>query len=173
MSSDKLSTKRAETMEPAVDTDSNTSASNAITFFVHGVPVPQGSKSVSRSGHLYDVNAKTLKPWRQQIADTIRAMNAPVGDNARGTIEGPVALSVVFSFPRPKSHFNKSGLTTKAPRRHQSKPDLDKLIRALGDGVATDANLLKDDSQIVSINAEKRYCVGNEQPGALVTIMLL
>jgi Holliday junction resolvase RusA-like endonuclease len=154
-------------MQPALDTDSNTSISSAFTFFVHGVPVPQGSKSVSRSGHLYDVNAKTLKPWRQQIADTIRATDA------RGVIEGPVALSVVFSFPRPKSHYNKSGLTTKAPRMHQSKPDLDKLVRALGDGIATDANLLKDDSQIVSINAEKRYCVKEEQPGALVTIMLL
>lgn len=154
-------------MQPAVDTDSNTSISPAFTFFVHGVPVPQGSKSVSRSGHLYDVNAKQLKPWRQQIAETIRAMDA------REVIEGPVALSVVFSFPRPKSHYNKSGLTSKAPRRHQSKPDLDKLVRALGDGIATDANLLKDDSQIVSINAEKRYCVGEEQPGALVTIMLL
>ena len=160
-------------MQPALDTDSNTSISPAFTFFVHGVPVPQGSKSVSRSGHLYDVNAKTLKPWRQQIADTIRAMNVPASTNAPGVIEGPVALSVVFSFPRPKSHYNKSGLTTKAPRRHQSKPDLDKLVRALGDGIATDANLLKDDSQIVSINAEKRYCVGEEQPGALVTIMLL
>jgi Holliday junction resolvase RusA-like endonuclease len=152
---------------PALDTDSNTLISSAVTFFVPGVPVPQGSKSVSRSGHLYDVNAKTLKPWRRQIADTIKAMDPP------GVIDAPVALSVVFCFPRPKSHFNKSGLTTKAPRMHQSKPDLDKLVRALGDGVATDAHLLKDDSQIVSINAQKRYCVGDEPAGALVTIMVL
>ena len=56
---------------------------------------------------------------------------------------------------------------------HQSKPDLDKLVRALGDGVATDAHLLKDDSQIVSINAQKRYCIGSEQPGAIVTLIVL
>ena len=56
---------------------------------------------------------------------------------------------------------------------HTSKPDLDKLIRALGDGIATDAQLLKDDSYIVSVNAEKRYCIGSEQPGAMVTLILL
>lgn len=138
-----------------------------LNFFVPGIPAPQGSKSVSRSGHLYDVNAKRLKPWRQLIGDTIRATEP------RTHIEGPVALSVVFSFPRPKSHLNKSGLKAGAPAYMQCKPDLDKLMRAVGDGVAIDAGLLKDDSLIVSFNAEKRYCVGPESPGALITIIML
>ena len=55
----------------------------------------------------------------------------------------------------------------------QTTPDLDKLIRAVGDGVATDAGLLKDDSRIVSINAEKRYCVEPEPFGALIMIEVL
>jgi len=138
-----------------------------LNFFVPGVPVPQGSKSVSRSGHLYDVNAKALKPWRQLIGDTIRATDP------RGVIDQPVAISVVFCFPRPKSHLNKSGLKQSAPQHMSSKPDLDKLVRAVGDGVAIDAGLLRDDSLIVSLNAEKRYCVGSETPGALITIIVL
>ena len=145
--------------------DSNTLTS--FSYFIEGVPVPQGSKSVSRSGHLYDVNAKTLKPWRKLIAETIRAKDPDV------VIDAPVSLSVVFYFPRPKSHFNKSGLKSSAPTSMQTTPDLDKLLRAVGDGVATDAGLLKDDSRIVSINAEKRYCVEPEPSGALIMINVL
>lgn len=146
---------------------SSSTPDSVIHFFVPGVPVPQGSKSVSRSGHLYDVNAKQLKAWRKKIAEVIAGLGIET------QIVGPVSLSVTFCFERPKSHFNKSGLTKNAPRMHTSKPDLDKLIRALGDGIATDAQLLKDDSYIVSVNAEKRYCVGAEQPGAMVTLILL
>lgn len=138
-----------------------------LCFYVEGIPVPQGSKSVSRSGHLFDSNAKKLKPWRRQIADVIRATEP------RMQITDPVSLSVIFKFPRPASHFNKSGLKLSSPKYMQVKPDLDKLIRAVGDGVATDAGLLKDDSLIVSINAEKRYCIGSELPGALITIIVL
>jgi len=134
---------------------------------VEGIPIPQGSKSVSRSGHLFDSNAKKLKPWRRQIADVIRATEP------RMQITDPVSLSVIFKFPRPVSHFNKSGLKLSSPKYMQVKPDLDKLIRAVGDGIATDAGLLKDDSLIVSINAEKRYCIGSELPGALITIIVL
>lgn len=138
-----------------------------LCFYVEGIPIPQGSKSVSRSGHLFDSNAKKLKPWRKQIADVIRATEP------RMQITDPVSLSVIFKFPRPVSHFNKSGLKLSSPKYMQVKPDLDKLIRAVGDGIATDAGLLKDDSLIVSINAEKRYCIGSELPGALITIIVL
>jgi crossover junction endodeoxyribonuclease RusA len=150
-----------------VASPSSSTPDNVIHFFVPGVPVPQGSKSVSRSGHLYDVNAKQLKAWRKKIAEVIA--ESGLGES----IDTPMSMSVTFCFERPKSHFNKSGLTKNAPRKHTSKPDLDKLIRALGDGIATDAQLLKDDSYIVSVNAEKRYCVGAEQPGAMVTLILL
>ena len=66
-----------------------------------------------------------------------------------------------------------SGLKSSAPVYVQTTPDLDKLIRAVGDGIATDAGLLKDDSRIVSINAEKRYCVEPEPLGALILIEVL
>lgn len=136
-------------------------------YFVRGIPVPQGSKSVSRSGHLYDANAKTLKPWRKLIAEKIRSEDPDV------VIDAPVKLTVGFCFPRPKSHFNKSGLKSSAPTYVQTTPDLDKLIRAVGDGVATDAGLLKDDSRIVSINAEKHYCDEGSVPGVLILIEVL
>lgn len=139
----------------------------SFSYFVPGFPVPQGSKSVSRSGHLYDVNAKTLKPWRKLIAETIRSKDPDL------VIDAPVSLHVVFYMQRPKSHFNKSGLKSSAPTYMQTTPDLDKLIRAVGDGVATDAGFLKDDSRIVSINAEKRYCVEPEPLGAFILIKLL
>lgn len=114
------------------------------------------------------MNAKKLKPWRRQIADVIAELKIDK------VIDSPVGMTVTFCFERPKSHFNNSGgLTKAAPKAHRCKPDLDKLCRALGDGIATDAGLLKDDSLITSISAAKRYCIGAEGPGAMVTLFLL
>lgn len=140
---------------------------NNLSCFVPGVPKPQGSKSVSRSGHLYDSNARELKPWRLAIAKAIRARYPKL------VIDEAVRLTVVFYFERPASHFNKSGLKGSSPKAMQTKPDLDKLIRAVGDGLSVDAGLLKDDSRISSIKAEKRYCERQEVPGALILLSSL
>jgi Holliday junction resolvase RusA-like endonuclease len=53
------------------------------------------------------------------------------------------------------------------------KPDLDKLTRAVCDALSINCNLLHDDSQITEIKATKRYCLGSEEPGALVQIDVL
>lgn len=89
-------------------------------------------------------NAKT-KPWRQAIVDAIISHH-------RTMIEGPVALDVVFYLPRPKSA--KKSVTAPA-----KKPDLDKLVRAVGDAL-TAAGVWRDDSQIVAINARKEFASG-------------
>ena len=39
-----------------------------VTFFVEGIPVPQGSKNVSRWGNVYDANHKQLRAWSAEIA---------------------------------------------------------------------------------------------------------
>ena len=51
----------------------------------------------------------------------------------------------------------------------------DKLCRSTLDGISAGAGgaLLRDDSQVVSLHASKRYCSIGERPGALLTVVEL
>lgn len=127
----------------------------SITLRIDGLPIPQGSKTVAKGGGkvwLRDSNAKVLKPWRAEVA--------AVADVGR-TFTVPVFVAAVFYLPRPKT----------VRRLFPSvKPDLDKLFRALGDGL-TDGGLLADDSLIVSQFIHKRYASAANPPGVRVLVM--
>lgn len=113
-----------------------------IAFSVAGLPVPQGSKTIAKSGGkvwLRDANAARLKPWRERVAGA-----ADVGC----TFDCPVEVFAVFYLPRPKK------LTWWAPAGRVG--DTDKLARALLDGM-TDGGLLSDDARVVDLHAFKRY----------------
>lgn len=116
-----------------------------VTFFVAGVPVPQGSKTafvVGKRAVLTDANKDKLRPWRAEV--TRVAGEAWAG---RESLAGAVSVDVRFVFERPK--------TVKRDTPHV-KPDIDKLLRALFDGV-TDAKVWVDDAQVVRVNATKVY----------------
>ncbi len=126
-------------------------------FFVPGAPVPQGSKKgFARGGRvqLVDDNANVLGPWRATVTAIARAKYlGPM-------VEGPVLLICEFAFVRPKS------VTAKKRPFPTVKPDLDKLMRALCDGI-TDAGLWRDDAQVVKAVPEKVYA---ERAGVLVRV---
>lgn len=114
---------------------------DTVSFFIEGVPVPQGSKTVSQAkgrAWLRDANAKRLKPWRHVVAT-----HADLGV----TFDCPVTVTLSFVLPRPQR-----------PRWPVPavKPDLDKLTRAVFDGL-TDGGLLGDDARVVALTATKRY----------------
>lgn len=131
---------------------------NEVSFFVPGTPIPQGSKNVSRWGNVYDANHKELKFWRERIATYALAATDK-------TFTGPVAVDVEFLLQRPKTV--KRALPA-------VKPDLDKVIRGVFDGLhCSGTKLLQDDSLICSTTSSKRYCVPPEEPGAFITVRLL
>lgn len=112
-----------------------------ISFFVEGTPIPQGSKGATKGGRLFDTNAKVLKPWREKVTETALIVGHNFPKNQ------PVEVEARFIFERPKS----------VKRPHMSvKPDIDKLQRALFDGL-TDANIWGDDSRVVRVHAWKEY----------------
>lgn len=119
--------------------------SDAVAFDVDGIAAGQGSMKalVSRTtGRAFVKHpAKTLA-WRKQIAQEAR-----VAMRGRAAMTGPFAVSLTFTFRRPKS----------AKRRvHvEVKPDLDKLIRAVFDAVT--GIVWWDDAQVVRCEAAKRY----------------
>lgn len=127
----------------------------AVAFFVAGVPIPQGSKTgyvVKGRAVLTDANKKILKPWRAEVTRVARASWLD-----RGVLDGAVAVHAVFVFERPKS------VKRIAP---SVKPDVDKLARALLDGV-TDSGIWKDDAQVTDLHVEKTY---GAAPGVHVVI---
>lgn len=116
---------------------------------VVGIPAPQGSKN--RWGG--EDNPRTA-PWRATLA---AAAQMELGD--RVPYAGPLSVEVLFRFPRPKAHYgtgrNAEVLKASAPNVHATKPDLDKLLRAIGDALA--GIVWRDDSQIVEFSARKVY----------------
>lgn len=123
-----------------------------VLFTVAGVPAPQGSKTRTKWGVREDNPA--TKPWRAAVA-----WEATAAMQGLALFTGPVLLAVTFRFPRPKSHYrtgkNAADLKPSAPMFHATKPDTDKLLRAIGDAIT--GIVVRDDSQIVQVVAAKLY----------------
>lgn len=137
-----------------------------IQLAVNGIePAPQGSKRHVGGGRMIEAS-KRVKPWRAAVA----AEAMQVGER----ISGACAVSIVFRFRRPKSHFKTNGELRETAPRHciTRKNDVDKCCRSTLDGLVQ-GELLVDDCLVVSVNAEKRYCVGTEPPGAVIDVIAL
>src|SRR3990172_3877538 len=107
-----------------------------IGFFVSGVPAAQGSMRSPKAGVVLHSSGK-LKVWRELVG--WKANEAIAG---RPLMEGPLALEAQFDFARPKR--GHGGELWKA-----TTPDLDKLLRALGD--AMEGVVYRNDAQIAEI----------------------
>lgn len=134
-----------------------------ITITVIGTPAPQGSKKLvghARNGRgiLIESSAK-VKPWRQAV--TYAAREAGV------RLAGPVAVSMTFTLPKPKS----------APKGRKTwpdrKPDVSKLVRSTEDAL-TDAGTWEDDARVVRCECAKVYPLEGpdalDVPGAVIRI---
>jgi crossover junction endodeoxyribonuclease RusA len=138
---------------------------SSYTFRVEGMaPQPQGSKKWVGGSRMIE-SCRNVKPWRALVTSAAIATGLPI-------IRGPVSMSVVFLFLRPKGHYTPKGaLRASAPEHHAVKPDGSKLLRSTEDALS--GSLLEDDARIVSCTWQKRYCVGAEKPGALITLIPL
>ena len=129
-----------------------------VEFMVPGVPVPQGSKSITKTGVMFDQNAKVLRPWRKAVKEAAQAVWR---DQGHPPVCVPVQATIAFVFPAVPSN----------PDRHwvAGRPDGDKLCRAIFDAM-TDAELVADDALIVRHLASKRYADHGEPAGVHVAI---
>jgi crossover junction endodeoxyribonuclease RusA len=124
-----------------------------LTLEVFGEPASQGSHSVI-NGRIVQVNSTKHKRWRNAVA--FAAMNL-VGSDWE-LLDEPIKLSVIFYLPRPKT------ATRELPA---VMPDLDKLIRSVGDSLT--GTIIRDDSRIVIIQAQKIYA-DERGSGALIRV---
>lgn len=124
------------------------------TISVRGDPASQGSHAIMQ-GRIVQVNSKKHKAWRTAIITEVIA-NLPEG---WVPLDEPVELIVNFYMPKGKS------VTREAP---SVAPDLDKLLRSVGDALAI-AGVYTDDSRVVRISARKLYDQGIG-PGATISV---
>lgn len=133
--------------------------SNTVSLTVYGNSQPAGSKRAfqrpgARFAQVVDANPKAAG-WKDQIG---RACAEQYGGPF---LEGPLVMIVRFYQPRIKGHFgtgrNAGLLKDSAPARPVVKPDIDKLSRAILDGLT--GQLYHDDAQVVTKLAEKHYGV--------------
>jgi crossover junction endodeoxyribonuclease RusA len=129
-----------------------------LTIDVSGEPASQGSHSVI-NGRIVQVNSSKHKKWRNAV---VFAALDLIGEDWT-PIDEPVELTVIFYLPRPKSVLTRSFPAV--------MPDLDKLIRAVGDSL-TDAGIIRDDSRIITITARKLYA-DDRGPGAVIRVNTL
>jgi len=127
-----------------------------IAFTVFGVAQPKGSTKafyVAKLGRaIVTADNRKSKPWQESVVEAAR--EAMAGRPPARDV--PIAVYARFFMPRPKS----------APRRvteHLHKPDLDKLLRLLKDGL-TRAGVYRDDAQVVFTVASKDFAAGAKDP---------
>ena len=135
----------------------------ALAFTVPGKPAPQGSKSYYR-GRMVESSA-ALKPWRDSV--TAHAMREAGPRWQR--LEGPVRVSLIFTFTRPGHHYSRGRARTlldRAPALPVTEADTDKLSRAILDAL-TAARIYADDRQVTTLIAMKFY---GEQPSCMIRV---
>jgi crossover junction endodeoxyribonuclease RusA len=128
-----------------------------ISFDVLGRPSPQGSKKSIGNNRFIEAS-KFLPAWRNAVK--IAAEHA-VTVNGWAKVSGPVELEIMFYLDRPSSIS-----ATKRPYPIVP-PDVDKLIRGVGDALT--GVVYDDDSQIVRVLAWKVYA-DNREPGAFIRV---
>jgi len=143
----------------------------ALMVRVHGIPAPQGSKKYVGNGRMIE-SSKRVGPWREAVKAAILAATG----HKPTTLDGAVQVDVTFILPRPKGHYgtgrNAGRVRDSAPSDPVGKPDLDKLLRSTLDAL-TDVGAIRDDSQVVRIEAAKVYAWPEEPPGATIHVWRL
>lgn len=120
-----------------------------IAFTVYGIAAGKGSTTarfVPERGRTFTHSPKSTQNWERLVKD-VAQQHVPLD----GLLDGPLQMQLRFYLPKPKS----------APKRRRTwpdkKPDLDKLIRAVGDALT--GIVYTDDARIVTITASKDYSV--------------
>lgn len=128
-----------------------------IGFDVIGRPAPQGSKK-SIGNNRFIESSKFLPAWRGAVRAAAETA-ATLGDWQ--PVSGPVELEIMFYLDRPSS------ISPGKRPQPTVPPDLDKLIRGVGDSLT--GVIYDDDSQVIRCLAWKVYA-DTRSPGAFVRV---
>lgn len=133
-----------------------------VEFEVIGTPAAQGSKRHVGNGVMIETS-KQHKPWRATVAAAARDVAAH--PDVAAPLDGPLQLVVEFRFPMPASR--PKSVRAAGSALKTTAPDLDKLVRAVGDAL-TESGLIHDDARICYLYATKLEVIG--WTGAVIRI---
>lgn len=133
---------------------------SSVTFEVKGRAQVKGNARafvVRRAGGppraIVTLDHRRSKGWEQLVAEQAQTTH--------DYFAGPVRLEVTFYLPRPQK-------LRKGTPHHITLPDLDKLVRCIGDALT--GVLFDDDKQIVDVHARKLYAPLDAAPSATITV---
>jgi crossover junction endodeoxyribonuclease RusA len=147
-----------------------------IRIRVNGTPAPQGSKRHVGNGRMVEMS-QAVGPWREAVRAEVQSLTRNSKQVAAEAgfpdITAAVAVDLTFLLRRPKSHYrtgkNADLLRDSAPSRPAGRPDIDKLARAVLDGL-TMGGAFADDAQVVDLHVGKFWCLPGEAPGVVIEI---
>ena len=114
---------------------------------VQGKPVPQQRHRHRFSGGVWDPCSAS----KQQFLSVSKKL-CPVCS----PLSGPLRVDIHFTFPRPKSHYTKTGKFSKrAPKHHVQTPDTDNLAKYVLDALSK--TYFHDDRQVISLHVIKTW----------------
>lgn len=121
-----------------------------VIFSVYGEVVPKGRPRFTRQGRTY--TPKKTHDYESEVA-----MMAKSAMGSSDPLETPVAVYVYVNMPVPQSYSAKrrEACLNGIERPTKKTGDLDNMVKTILD--AMNGIVYKDDSQIVSLHATKRY----------------
>jgi Holliday junction resolvase RusA-like endonuclease len=140
---------------------------DSVKFVAYGIPAAQGSKRAfvnPKTGRaiITESSSKTHASWRERVAQ------AAATARPQTLYDGPCNVRAVFYFLRPKSHSKRQ----REGIYRDSAPDLDKLLRAIGDSMT--GVIYDDDRRIVSFDGcRKLYAAPGEGSRCEIEVTLL
>jgi Holliday junction resolvase RusA-like endonuclease len=153
-------------------------ASWRLEIRVDGMPSTKGSMRAytvrrkdggvgARVAHGTSAQEQRLRTWEHAVRATASLALGELEITRR-----PVLVDVTFRLPRPAGHYgsgkNSGRLKAGAPRRHRTKPDGDKLLRAVLDAMT--GTVYADDGQVCEASYRKLYADEHNPVGATIVV---
>ena len=128
-----------------------------LTLTVYGVPRPKGSRKFFRHGGSTE-SSRHVAGWMTLVASVASRVLAEQADPTIRTT--PLTVSVAFYLPRPQR--------LKGDAAHTTRPDLDKLVRAVFDALT--GVIWRDDAQVCRVLAAKQYAAAGAVPHVVIDV---
>lgn len=133
-----------------------------IDFIVYGQPQGKGRPRVGRAG----AHVRMFTPQKTLAYEGLVAHCGAVAMAGQPLVEGPVELRMLIDVQIPASWSKKKQAQALAGEiLPTTKPDVDNVIKAIGDGL--NGVVWKDDVQITDVITRKRYA---EKPQVRVMV---
>jgi crossover junction endodeoxyribonuclease RusA len=131
-----------------------------LAFTVYGVPLTKGNhRAIRVKGMKFPIvteSNRAVASWQQLVSEGASHAIARCPEGERALLSAGVRVSIAFYLPRPRK-FSKRGVFV----HHLTKPDIDRLERAILDALTAVA--FHDDKQVTEV-VKGKYYAGVDAP---------